>query len=105
MAETWGEAVQFTCGVCAIIPGPRTFRSLINHFGSAKTALERLPDLARRGGASRPGRICSEEDAAGAPGGGRADRRPPGRAKRGWLSAAAGRTRRCAAAARRARGA
>jgi DNA processing protein len=43
--------------------GPRTFRSLINHFGSAKTALERLPDLARRGGASRPGRICSEEDA------------------------------------------
>jgi DNA processing protein len=44
--------------------GPRTFRSLINHFGNAKTALERLPDLARRGGASRPGRICSEEDAA-----------------------------------------
>jgi DNA processing protein len=43
--------------------GPRTFRSLINHFGSARTALERLPDLARRGGASRPGRICSEEDA------------------------------------------
>jgi DNA processing protein len=43
--------------------GPRTFRSLIRHFGSARTALERLPDLARRGGASRPGRICSEEDA------------------------------------------
>jgi DNA processing protein len=43
--------------------GPRTFRSLINHFGSARTALERLPDLARRGGAARPGRICSEEDA------------------------------------------
>jgi DNA processing protein len=43
--------------------GPRTFRSLVNHFGSAKTALERLPDLARRGGAARPGRICSEEDA------------------------------------------
>src|SRR5450756_2043523 len=44
--------------------GPRTFRSLINHFGSAHAALERLPDLARRGGASRPGRICSEQDAA-----------------------------------------
>src|ERR1700712_1544532 len=44
--------------------GPRTFRSLIKHFGSAKTALERLPDLARRGGAARPGRICSEDDAA-----------------------------------------
>ena len=50
-------------GVCAIIPGPRTFRSLLNHFGDARTALERLPDLARRGGAARTGRICSEEDA------------------------------------------
>jgi DNA processing protein len=43
--------------------GPRTFRSLLQHFGSAKAALERLPDLARRGGASRPQRICSEADA------------------------------------------
>src|SRR6266568_9671524 len=43
--------------------GPRTFRSLINHFGSARAALERLPDLARRGVAARPGRICSEDDA------------------------------------------
>jgi len=43
--------------------GPRTFRSLVNHFGSARSALERLPELARRGGAARPGRICSEEDA------------------------------------------
>ena len=43
--------------------GPRTFRSLTRHFGSARTALERLPDLARRGGADRPGRICSEQDA------------------------------------------
>jgi DNA processing protein len=43
--------------------GPRTFRSLINHFGSARTALDRLPDLARRGGAARPARIFSEEDA------------------------------------------
>jgi DNA processing protein len=43
--------------------GPHTFRSLVNHFGSAQTALERLPDLARRGGAARPGRIFSEEDA------------------------------------------
>ncbi len=43
--------------------GPRTFRSLVNHFGSARTALERLPDLARRGGSARPGRICSEDDA------------------------------------------
>ncbi len=43
--------------------GPRTFRSLVNHFGSAKVALQRLPELARRGGADRPGRIPSEDDA------------------------------------------
>jgi DNA processing protein len=43
--------------------GPRTFYSLINHFGNARAALERLPDLARRGGAARSGRICSEEEA------------------------------------------
>ena len=43
--------------------GPRTFRSLLNHFGDARAALERLPDLARRGGAARSGRICSEEEA------------------------------------------
>ena len=43
--------------------GPRTFRSLLNHFGDAGTALDRLPDLARRGGAARPGRICTEEQA------------------------------------------
>jgi DNA processing protein len=43
--------------------GPRTFRSLLNHFGGAKAALSALPDLARRGGASRTGRICSQEDA------------------------------------------
>ncbi len=44
--------------------GPRTFRDLINHYGGARAALQALPALARRGGASRPGRICSEEDAA-----------------------------------------
>jgi DNA processing protein len=43
--------------------GPRTFRSLTSLFGSARAALERLPELARRGGAARAGRICSEEDA------------------------------------------
>ena len=43
--------------------GPRTFRSLLNHFGDARAALERLPDLARRGGAARSGRICSEAEA------------------------------------------
>jgi DNA processing protein len=43
--------------------GPRTFRSLLDHCGSAREALARLPDLARRGGASRSLRICSEQDA------------------------------------------
>ena len=43
--------------------GPRTFRSLLSHFGSARAALDRLPDLARRGGAARHGRICSEQEA------------------------------------------
>ena len=50
-------------GRCAIIPGPRTFRPLINHFGGARAALKALPDLARRGGADRPARICPREDA------------------------------------------
>ncbi len=43
--------------------GPRTFRSLLNHFGSARAALARLPELARRGGAARAARILSEDDA------------------------------------------
>lgn len=51
-------------GACAIIPGPRTFRELVNHYGGARAALAALPALARRGGASAPARICSREDAA-----------------------------------------
>jgi DNA processing protein len=51
--------------------GPRTYRSLLHHFGDAGTALQRLPDLARRGGALRPGRICSEEQARAELAGGR----------------------------------
>ena len=43
--------------------GPRTFRDLVNHFGGARAALEALPTLARRGGASHPARICSQEEA------------------------------------------
>src|SRR5579872_547800 len=43
--------------------GPRTFRSLVRHFGGARAALEKLPDLARRGGASKPQRIPSQADA------------------------------------------
>jgi DNA processing protein len=43
--------------------GPRTFRDLMRHYGSAQTALSALPDLARRGGAAGPARICSRKDA------------------------------------------
>jgi DNA processing protein len=43
--------------------GPRTFRALLKHFGNARAAVNALPDLARRGGAARPGRICTQDDA------------------------------------------
>jgi DNA processing protein len=43
--------------------GPVTFRDLINHFGSAETALEALPDLSQRGGSTRVIRIASRDEA------------------------------------------
>jgi DNA processing protein len=43
--------------------GPRTFRALVNHYGGARAAIDMLPDLARRGGAQAPGRICSVDEA------------------------------------------
>jgi DNA processing protein len=43
--------------------GPRTFRTLLNHCGSASAALKALPDLARRGGAMRPVRLCTHAEA------------------------------------------
>jgi DNA processing protein len=43
--------------------GPRTFRSLLTHCGSARAALERLPEFARRGGASGRFRIFGEQEA------------------------------------------
>jgi DNA processing protein len=43
--------------------GPRTFRALLNHCGGAGAALEALPGLARRGGAAKPGRICTVAEA------------------------------------------
>lgn len=39
--------------------GPATFRDLINHFGSAETAIEHLPELSRRGGAARTIKVAS----------------------------------------------
>ncbi|EKF58531.1 DNA protecting protein DprA [Agrobacterium albertimagni AOL15] len=43
--------------------GPATFRDLINHFGSAETAIEALPELSRRGGSTRSIRIATIGDA------------------------------------------
>src|SRR4029077_12443153 len=43
--------------------GPRTFKSLLQNFGGARAALDALPVLARRGGATRPIRICPRADA------------------------------------------
>jgi DNA processing protein len=43
--------------------GPRTFRTLINHFGGARAALEALPSLARRGGARGATQVCARADA------------------------------------------
>lgn len=43
--------------------GPRTFRTLLNHFGGARAAIEALPDMARRGGALKPARICGVDEA------------------------------------------
>ena len=43
--------------------GPRTFKSLLRHFGSAQSALDAVPALARRGGATRPIRVHPRADA------------------------------------------
>ena len=44
--------------------GPRTFRALIDRCGGAAAALAALPELARRGGASRPIRVAGVDDVA-----------------------------------------
>ena len=46
------------------MPGPRTFRALINHFGGARAALEALPGLARRGGGNAAPQIYSRDEAS-----------------------------------------
>ena len=61
-ALSYGSKNRPWCN-CARRPGPRTFRSLINHYGGAGAALQALPDLARRGGASAPARVFSREAA------------------------------------------
>ncbi|MEM9329697.1 MAG: DNA-processing protein DprA [Pseudomonadota bacterium] len=43
--------------------GPATFRDLISHYGTADSALEAIPDLAKRGGAAARIKVCSREEA------------------------------------------
>jgi len=43
--------------------GPATFRDLINHFGTATTALEALPELASRGNGPKQIKIASQRQA------------------------------------------
>ncbi len=42
--------------------GPITFHRLLDRFGSARAALEALPELARRGGRTKPLRVASKAD-------------------------------------------
>lgn len=44
--------------------GPVSYQQLIGRFGSAKAALEALPDLVRRGGGTGPARLADEASAA-----------------------------------------
>ncbi len=39
--------------------GPLTFRDLLNHYGTVRAALEALPELAVRGGRTRPLKVAS----------------------------------------------
>jgi DNA processing protein len=43
--------------------GPRTFRTLLHYYGTARSALRALPELASRGGAKRAARVPSREEA------------------------------------------
>lgn len=43
--------------------GPITYKNLIQRFGSPSEALKAIPDLATRGGAKRPIKLCSEKEA------------------------------------------
>ena len=50
------------CGVCAIIPGPRTFRELVNRYGGASAALAALPELVAKKLRGRVIKIASRDE-------------------------------------------
>jgi DNA processing protein len=57
------QKLDWLCLIRSQHVGPRIFRALINRYGSARAALDALPGLARRGGASNPSRIYSRDNA------------------------------------------
>jgi DNA processing protein len=57
------QRIDWLCLIRSDNVGPRTFRALLNRFGDARTALDALPELARRGGAKRMARIHPRADA------------------------------------------
>jgi DNA processing protein len=57
------QRLDWLCLIRSEHVGPRTFRALLNRYGSARSALDALPELARHGGAPAPSRIYSREDA------------------------------------------
>jgi DprA-like N-terminal HHH domain len=67
--------------------GPRTYRSLLHHFGDAGTALQRLPDLARR---VTSGPYLQRRTGASRTRGGQEDWRQPRGIRGSRLPAAAG---------------
>ena len=54
--------ISQACGVCAIIPGPRTFRELVNRYGGAGAALEALPELVAKKLRGRVIKIASSDE-------------------------------------------
>ena len=57
------QRLDWLCLIRSEHVGPRTFRALVNRYGSARSALDALPELARRGGAPAPSRIYTRENA------------------------------------------
>jgi DNA processing protein len=45
------QRLDWLCLIRSEHVGPRTFLALVNRYGSARSALDALPELARRGGA------------------------------------------------------
>jgi DNA processing protein len=57
------QRLDWLCLIRSQNVGPRTFRALVHHYGSARAALAALPDLARRGGATGTGRVHPRAEA------------------------------------------